>query len=221
MYGSCPRLLASLLVISSAILARPPLAVSQSNLFNRPSDKLPENSAVPLHSPATPAANFMQPSLPRAAPSPVGPTPIRFPLLAHTAGTIFSGTVTAIAHQPAAHGQAIETVAITFHVEEAIRGATPGDNLTITQWMGVWSSGQRYCVGERVLLFLYPPSKLGLTSVVGGPLGRFTVDPVGRVRLTQQHLSAFQEDPVLGGKPSLSVRDFTAAVQRISEEKAQ
>jgi hypothetical protein len=33
------------------------------------------------------------------------------------------------------------------------------------------------------MLFLYPPSKLGLTSPVGGPLGRFKIDPDGRVIL--------------------------------------
>jgi len=31
------------------------------------------------------------------------------------------------------------------------------------------------------MLFLYPPSKLGLTSPVGGLSGRFNVDPGGRI----------------------------------------
>jgi len=54
---------------------------------------------------------------------------------------------------------------VTFHIESGLRGATAGRNLTINEWIGLWSSGQRYAVGERVLLFLYPKSKLGLTSV--------------------------------------------------------
>jgi hypothetical protein len=41
-----------------------------------------------------------------------------------------------------------------------------GQVLTVHEWAGLWSSGKRYCVGERVFLFLYPPGKLGLTSVV-------------------------------------------------------
>ena len=79
--------------------------------------------------------------------------------------------------------------------------------------------GQRYRVGERVLLFLYPPSKLGLTSCVGGRMGRFTVDPWGRVLLSAQHLSAFRADPVLGGKSRVRFSDFALAVRRASEEE--
>ena len=132
---------------------------------------------------------------------------------------IFSGTVKKVQRIPASHGQPVETVAITFHIENAIRGATPGEDFTVEQWIGLWSSGQRYRVGERLLLFLYPPSKLGLTSCVGGPIGRFTVDPRGRVLLTAQHLSAFQRDPVLGGKSRVRISDFALAVRRAGEEE--
>jgi hypothetical protein len=142
---------------------------------------------------------------------------IGFPQIAHAAGTIFSGTVTGIARRPATRSQAVETVAITFHVERALRGATPGDDLTISQWIGLWSTGQRYRIGERVLLFLYPPSELGLTSCVAGPMGRFSIDPKGRVLLSAQHLSAFRTDSVLGGKSRVVFSDFALAVQRASE----
>jgi hypothetical protein len=69
-----------------------------------------------------------------------------------------------------------------------------------------------------VLLFLYPPSKLGLTSCVGGTIGRFAIDPWGRVLLSAQHLAAFRADPVLGGKSRLRFSDFALAVRRASEE---
>jgi hypothetical protein len=150
---------------------------------------------------------------------PIAPSQIGFPQIAQEAGTIFSGTVTTIARRAATPGQSIETVAITFHVERAIRGAAPGENLTISQWIGLWSSGQRYRIGERVLLFLYPPSKLGLTSCVAGPIGRFAVDPLGRVLLSAQHLAAFRKDPALGGKSRLRLSDFALAVRRASEEE--
>lgn len=133
--------------------------------------------------------------------------------LARAAGTIFCGTVTSIARRPATASQAIETVAITFHVERAIRGAIPNGEVTIQQWIGVWSGGQRYRVGERVLLFLYPPSKLGLTSSVGGPLGRFSIDIRGRVLFSAQHLSAFHADPIVGGRSHVALGEFAAAVQ--------
>ncbi len=168
-------------------------------------------------------SQFTRPS--RVAFPPVEPTgaPLRshggrigtfgFAQLTRAAGTIFAGTVTAVARRPASQSQSIETVSITFHVEGAIRGAVPGEDLTISQWIGIWASGQRYRVGERVLLFLYPPSKLGLTSCVGSALGRFSFDPRGRVRLTAQHLSAFRTDPVLGGKASATFSDFARAVE--------
>lgn len=142
---------------------------------------------------------------------------IGFPQMARVAGIIFSGSVTRIVRRPATRGQAIETIAITFHVERAIRGAKPGEEFTIFQWIGLWSSGQRYRVGERVLLFLYPPSKLGLTSCVAAPMGRFGIDPAGRVLLTTQHLAAFRTDPVLGGKSRARLSDFALAVRRASE----
>ncbi len=146
------------------------------------------------------------------------PITIDFPAISRAAGMIFSGTVTRVERRPAA-GQAIETVAITFHIENAIRGATPGQDLTIAQWIGLWSSGQRYRVGERVLLFLYPPSKLGLTSCVAGRIGRFQVDAWGRVLLSAQHLSLFRTDPVLGGKSRLRLSDFALAVRQASGEE--
>lgn len=132
---------------------------------------------------------------------------------------IFSGTVTQIERRAASGGQSVETVAVTFHVENAVRGAIPGQNLTITQWIGLWSSGQRYRVGERVALFLYPNSKLGLTSAVGGPLGHFTVDRAGWVMLTGEHVAAFRGDPVLGGKSRARFGDFALAVRQAGEEE--
>ncbi len=137
------------------------------------------------------------------------------------AGMIFSGTITKIERRPAHLGQPVEAVAVTFHVEKAIRGAVAGESLTITQWVGVWSSGQRYRVGERLLLFLYPESKLGLTSCVGGPLGRFSFDAAGRVLLSAQHVAAFRKDPVLGGKSRVPFSDFALAVRHADEEETQ
>jgi hypothetical protein len=143
---------------------------------------------------------------------PVNPTESPLPQISRAAGTIFSGTVISIL--PARSGQSPPTVAITFRVEHAIRGVHAGQHLTIFQWIGLWSSGQRYRVGERVLLFLYPPSKLGLTSCVGGPMGRFDIDSFGRVQLSEPHLSVFRADPVLSRKSYVSLHDFTQAVRQ-------
>lgn len=201
---SCWCLLAIPLLMTPAVWCRQADKLEQSPDFSTP---LPHFAAPPVREPIT--------ILPeRHVPGTFG-----FQQMSRAAGTIFSGTVLAIRRQPATRDHAVETVAITFRVENAIRGATPGQNVTISQWMGLWSSGQRYRAGERVLLFLYPPSKLGLTSCVAAPLGRFRVDPRGVVLLSAEHLAAFRRDPVLGGKSRVLFGDFALAVRRASEEE--
>jgi hypothetical protein len=139
---------------------------------------------------------------------------VGLPQIIRAAGSIFLGRVTTVARGTVSGPDAMETVAITLHVDYAIRGSVTGQNFTITQWMGLWTGGQRYRVGERVLLFLYPASKLGLTSCVAGPLGRFGVDSLGRVVISDMHSAAFRDDPFLGGKSRVSFNDFAVAVQR-------
>ena len=145
--------------------------------------------------------------------------PTNLALLSRSAGIIFSGFVTRIERGPASQTQPIETVAITFRVEHAIRGALPGTDLTISQWIGLWSAGQRYRIGERVFLFLYPKSKLGLTSAVAGPIGRFPVDSKGTIIFSPQHRSVLQTDSVLGGKSRARFSDFALAVRQACEEE--
>jgi hypothetical protein len=144
---------------------------------------------------------------------------LSFSRFSRAAGMIFSGTVLNVERRPATAGQTVEAVAITFHVEHAMRGVTRGENITISQWIGLWSSGQRYRAGEHVVLFLYPPSILGLTSAVGGAMGRFALDRWGRVLLRPQHLLAFRTNRVLGGKSRVPFSDFALAVRRAGEEE--
>lgn len=209
MYGRSTACLLLMLFVLTAQLA------SQTDRPVRSSDDLPDfHTWLPQNheAPAPPFHNSLRrPVPPLASPG--------FPQISGAAGTIFSGTVTRIGHHAATSGQAVETVSITFHVENAIRGVTPGEDLTISQWIGLWSAGQRYRVGERVLLFLYPRSKLGLTSCVGGQIGRFAVDDRGRILLSSRHLSAFRSHPVLGGRSRVPFRDFALAVRRAGEEE--
>ena len=95
------------------------------------------------------------------------------------AGMIFSGTVLSISHSspPDSTG----TVQITFKVESAIRGTRSGQIVRVREWGGLWSGGARYRVGERLVLCLYPASRIGLTSPVGGTAGRYEIDKSGRV----------------------------------------
>jgi hypothetical protein len=104
-----------------------------------------------------------------------------------------------------------------------MRGTSAGQSLTIHEWAGLWISGERYRVGEHVLLFLYSPSKLGLTSPVAGGIGKFAVDAQGRIVMNAVQTATVAVDPVLaektGGKSVVLYADFARAVQRSGGEK--
>lgn len=120
-----------------------------------------------------------------ARPQPVTTTVVELAQFYVRAQYVFAGTVMALQPMPATRATEIGSVRLTFRVDRAIRGVRKGQSLTIREWAGLWNSGERYRVGERVLLFLYPPSKLGLTSPVGGAKGRLPIDSEGRVILLQ------------------------------------
>lgn len=112
-------------------------------------------------------------------------------ILTQKSGYIFDGTVMSVERIGAVAPDSAAAVQITFRVEQAIRGVRNGEVLSIREWAGLWSSGDRYRIGERLLLFLYSSSKLGLTSPVGGPMGRFAVDSGGNVILDDARLKPF------------------------------
>lgn len=114
-----------------------------------------------------------------------------FDRLSKPAGLIFSGTVTQVERLTAANGIP-GFVRIHFRVDDAVRGCNSGDEIAISEWAELWVRGDRYRVGQKLFLFLYPPGRMGLTSPVAGDLGRFTIGPDGLLRLTPQQ-SAFLE----------------------------
>ena len=122
-------------------------------------------------------------SVPRPTP-PVTLKPILYPILG-ASERIFAGTVLQVQHLNASPASTLACTSIRFRIDEAIRGVRQGQVLEIREWAGLWQSGERYRPGERLLLFLYPPSKLGLTSPVGHSAGRFPLDKDGRVLLRQ------------------------------------
>jgi hypothetical protein len=213
-----------LLALSFLILS-PGILRGQSDRNDRASWPAPD--PIPKVA-VSPPYTVQPPSLRLPGPDPIHPWPYRpaappgtFGLreLAKASGMIFSATVTGVARRHTTGGDSLGAIAITFHVENSIHGAIPGEDLTVVQWIGLWSGGQRYRVGDRALFFLYPPSKLGLTSCVGWPLGRFSLDSSGHVLLSAQQFSAFRRDPVLGGKSRVSFRDFARAVRQASGEE--
>ena len=128
--------------------------------------------------------------------------------LARHSGLIFSGTVIRVQHlNPAAAGGPAVTQT-TFRVQQAIRGVRAGQVIDVHEWGGLWQMGERYQPGEQVVLFLYPDSRLGLTSPVGGQSGRFQVNRAGRVLLKTED----------GRRAKVELRDFAATVRRAARE---
>jgi hypothetical protein len=151
-------------------------------------------------------------------PNPVDRGTVVLPEITRAAAIIFSGHVTSVGRSPSA-GRALASTSVTFQVEHAMRGTIAGESLTIQEWAGLWRRGERYRVGERVLLFLYPPSKLGLTSPVAGMGGRFVVDPQGRILLPLQNRGISAADPVSATRTAMPYADFARAVLRTSGER--
>lgn len=174
----------------------------------------PTLGTLPYPEPVTPLPTPPQPRPPWRGP--VSPGPTHLTQMVQAAGIIFSGHVTHVGRAGPVSGQAPAATTITFQVEHAMRGTVNGQSVTIREWAGLWSRGDRYRVGESVLLFLYPPSKLGLTSPVSGAMGRFAMDPRDRIILSAEHVNGFAGHPILGGKTSVAYADFARAVRSAS-----
>ncbi len=96
-------------------------------------------------------------------------------------GMIFSGTVLGIEAQTVREGRPLPVVLTRFQVDRAIVGVRNGEIVTIREWSGAWSMHRAMRGGERMLIFLYPPSRLGLTSPVDGSAGQVALDSRGAI----------------------------------------
>jgi hypothetical protein len=161
--------------------------------------------------------------LPRFEPPPAQPPRVVSPWLAihQHAGFAFEGTVLRVEPQTDQKAKAVPTVKITFRVQHAIRGVRDGQILTIHEWAGLWVAQARYRPGEQLILFLYPPSRLGLTSPVTETAGRFVVSPGREVRFSraQQAWFANEEGGAWRERESVPVTEFLKqARQQIGEQ---
>jgi len=145
------------------------------------------------------------------------------PRLSRSSGYIFSGRVAKVEHLTSSRRDAVEVMRVTFQVDTAIRGVSHGQRLVIREWAGLWQTGERYRPGERVMLFLYPPSKLGLTSPVGGAMGRLRISTDGRIVVPRGPLRRVApQQPEVGplDKASLvTVRELENALRRVRAEQ--
>src|ERR1700687_5267692 len=111
------------------------------------------------------------------------------------AGMIFAGTVLSTTPLAAAAAQTATTqtvatdravpaatpvVQLSFRVDLPIAGVERGQILTIHEWAGAWSMHRPMLSGQHILIFLYPLSRLGFTSPMGGALGQVALVPSGK-----------------------------------------
>jgi len=148
--------------------------------------------------------------------------------LSHRAGMIFAGTVLAAAAQTvttqtAATDRAVPTgipaatpaVQLTFRVDQAIAGVEQGQILTIHEWAGAWSMHRPMRSGQHILIFLYPLSRLGFTSPVGGALGQVALDSSGK----NVAKSESPQPPVPADTRSVSVVQLERAIRSARGEE--
>jgi hypothetical protein len=130
------------------------------------------------------------------------------PLLRDSA-QIFSGIVLKVEHRNSDSSSALATTSIHLRVDQAIRNVRHGQIVEVKEWGGLWQSGERYHPGERVLLFLYPLSKLGLTSPVGHRSGSLPINSDGNVLV---------RTGVSGSSQPIAMRRVVAAIRQAEKE---
>ena len=96
--------------------------------------------------------------------------------LSRSAGYIFDGTVLSV-ERVAADSGSVDTVQITFRVEQAIRGVRNGQMMTIREWGGLWNSANAIVPGNACCCFFTSPAT-GPDSPVEGSPGRIRLTPV-------------------------------------------
>jgi hypothetical protein len=145
------------------------------------------------------------------------PNQVTLRQLTSSAGYIFVGQVKSVRYVHASSGH-VPTMQIRFQVEQGLRGVRSGSVLTIRQWAGLWDAGGRYRTGEQLLLFLYRPSKLGLTSPVGGVRGRFALDRNGQVLLGMERAALWRDSLQQIRRDRVPLRSFIRGLHGLEEE---
>lgn len=117
--------------------------------------------------------------------------------MSRISGMVFSGTVLSVEASPAGKDRPLPLWVTKFRVDRAIAGGPAGEVLTVREWTGAWANHRAMNKGERLLIFLYPQSRLGLTSPVGGRLGQVKLDSRGEIvaGFSRPAISAFLPDP--------------------------
>jgi len=148
--------------------------------------------------------------------------------LSRRAGMIFAGTVLGSTPPATTIDRAvpasIPAVQLSFRVDRAIAGVARGQVLTIHEWAGASSMQRPMNKGQHILIFLYPPSRLGLTSPVGGSLGQIALDANGknvveRKAATELRDASFPRSHATAAGVSVSVVQLERAIRGARSEK--
>jgi hypothetical protein len=122
--------------------------------------------------------SFGQASNHSAGPRVLGP---RWREISRASGMVFSGTVLSVESQPIDKGRPLPVILTKLRVDRAIVGVARDQIVTVPEWAGAWNTHRAMSAGERFLLFLYPLSRLGLTSPVGGRVGLVALNGRGEI----------------------------------------
>ncbi|OGI06883.1 MAG: hypothetical protein A3I68_05830 [Candidatus Melainabacteria bacterium RIFCSPLOWO2_02_FULL_35_15] len=167
--------------------------------------------------------------------------PLNLEEITNSADRVFAGTCEKIEEIEKDPLSNLRIVKYTFKVLEAIKGVST-DEITFTQWKPTTVEAP-YVTGEKYVMFLYPNSRLGLTSPVGYMQGKFLVEKAGanrgveliRNRLnnvglsknlrtqkrisinTDKFLNDYIQECSEAGKP-IKYRDFIRAVRYLSNK---
>lgn len=119
---------------------------------------------------------------------------VALPELSKRAAIVVQGRVVEARYESHPEYPNISTVLVTLQVERMVRGPE-GQQFTFRQYlpsMRAKLGKPEYVVGQRVLLFLPPPSRYGLSSPLGGEQGRFQIsrDPQGNELVQNAHGNA-------------------------------
>ncbi len=165
--------------------------------------------------------------------------PLNLPQIVEDAGKIFVGKCTEVKSGKDPESQLVVTW-ITFKVSRGIKGDVQ-ETETIKQIGGshegltVSTFTPKFKVGEEVLLFVYPPSSVGLTSAVGLNQGKFLVysdKETGKKKVTngmpenvlfspqpskigkkRGYQIQGENDPVLAGARTMELEPFIESVK--------
>ena len=136
---------------------------------------------------------------------------LTLPEMVEVSGAIFAGEV--VRTEPVAV-EGLPVTAVTFRVDEAVRGTEAGASLTLRFLGGPRPAGgipyriagsPAWSVGDRVVLLAHPASDLGLTAPAGLFQGRFDLvpGPLG----SEMAVQAVPSRRLLDGVPDALLRD--------------